>query len=279
MMKGLAFVSLMLAMAGFAHAGQEDVIASCYDKKVGVAAPEVKTEIVVAIDQTTLLDMTLRQEVADNVKPFLVGNHGFAILTFSAFSQGRYVQVVTSGKIEGGIPEQARNDISKPLLSKFDSCLKKQPQQAMQVVGNALRSAFDGASTQLAKSDVMASFKAISSKVKNLPAKEKIVLIVSDMLENSSVSSFYTDKGASVRKIDPIKEMKLATDNDLLGDFGGAKVYVIGTGLLPDDATKAKKYRDPKTMQALASFWKNYFEKSDGKLVELGQPALLSPIK
>jgi hypothetical protein len=104
-------------------------------------------------------------------------------------------------------------------------------------------------------------------------------LIVFDMLENSSVSSFYSDKGSSVRKIGPAKELKLVAENDLFRDFGGAKVYVIGTGLLPDDATKAKKYRDPKTMQALASFWKNYFEKLNGNLVELGQPVLLGPIK
>jgi hypothetical protein len=275
----LALGLAVCVLASVAHAGSEDVIASCYDKKLEVAVPKTATDIFILIDQTTPLDMTLRQEVADNVKPFLTGNHGFAIMTFSAFAQGRYVQVLTSGKIEGDIDAAARDEISKPLLAKFDACLKKQPQQSMQVVGEALRSAFDGISADLAKSDVMASFKAISAKVRNSSANEKTVLIVSDMLENSSVSSFYTDKGASVRKIDPGKEMTLARDNNLLADFGGAKVYVIGTGILPDDAAKTRKYRDPKTMQALASFWKTYFDKSNARLMELGQPALLSPIR
>jgi hypothetical protein len=125
----------------------------------------------------------------------------------------------------------------------------------------------------------MASLKAISTKVNKSTARNKVVLIVSDMLENSSVSSFYANKGQSVNRIDPVKEMKTAEENRLFGDFNGAKVYVIGAGLLPEDSKKGKSYRDPKTMQALSVFWKSYFDKSNAQLVELGQPALLNPVK
>lgn len=279
MTKKMIAAIIGMILAASAYASQEDVIATCYNAKLGAKAPETRREIFVLIDQTTLLDGTLRQEVADNIKPFMVPNSAFVLATFSAFSQGRYAKIETSGLIEGGISDRARNEISKPLLAKFDACLKKQPQQATQAVGAALRTAFDGSSPDLAKSDVMASFKMMSSKVKNSMAKDKVVLIVSDMLENSSVSSFYSDKGSALRKIDPVKEIKTAVDNNLTGDFGGAKVYVIGTGLISGDAKSTNRYRDPKTMQALASFWKNYFEKSNAELVELGQPALLNPIK
>jgi hypothetical protein len=199
-------------------------------------------------------------------------------MTFSAFSQGRYAQVVSAGTIEPGIAAGARDDISKPLLAKFDACEKRQPQIAMQMIGDALRGAFGGASAELAKSDVMASLKSMSTRVKKSPVKQKVVLIASDMLENSSVTSFYSDKGASVRKIDPARELKLAADNDLFGDFGGAQIYVIGAGLLGEDAKKVKKYRDPKTMHALTDFWNGYFQKSNGSVVEIGQPALLNAI-
>ena len=84
----------------------------------------------------------------------------------------------------------------------------------------------------------------------------------------------------SVRRIDPAKEMKLVLDNQLIADFAGARLYVLGAGLLGDDAKKNKAaYRDPKTMQALSSFWKSYFDKSNAQLMEFGQPALLNQVK
>jgi hypothetical protein len=277
-MKFAAFL-IGAAISSIAMAGQADAIATCYDKKL-LAKPEaLETEFFVAIDQTTPLDAKLKQLVADIIKPFLIPNYGFSVISFSAYVQGHYIEVLTSGKLDASLDTAQRNDISKPVLAKFDQCMARQPQQAAQSVGGALRTAFEGTSSQIAKSDVLASIKAISSKVRSSNARNKVVLIVSDMLENSSVSSFYADKGTSVRKIDPTKELKLVDDNQLLADFGGARVYVIGAGLLSDDSNKSKRYRDPKTMQALSAFWTSYFEKSNGELVEFGQPALLNAVR
>ncbi len=156
--------------------------------------------------------------------------------------------------------------------------MMRQPQQAAQLVGGTLRTAYDGTTSDIAKSDVLASMKSISTLVQNSKARNKVVLVVSDMLENSSISNFYADKGLSIRKIDPSKEMKLVEENQLLADFGGARFYVIGAGLLAEDVKKTKNYRDPKTMQTLASFWKTYLEKSKAQLMEFGQPALLNPM-
>jgi hypothetical protein len=139
-----------------------------------------------------------------------------------------------------------------------------------------LREGFQGSSGEIAKSDVMASLKDIAGKVRQSQAKEKVVLLVSDMLENSSITSFYTSQ--VVRKIDPAKELGLAQDNQLMADFADARVYVIGAGLLNDSKNKTA-YRDPKTMLALRSFWQSYFEKSHARLMEFGQPALLNPVQ
>lgn len=266
----------LLLCGGAAWAGVDDAVPSCYDPRLGVASAPVSTELFILVDQTTVFDPTLQQQIADNVRLFMAPDNAFSLLTFSAFSQGRYTQVLTGGTIEPVIPAAARDDISKPLLARFDACGKRQPQIAMQAIGASLRSAFAGASPDLSKSDVMASLKSISMRVKKSSAQRKLVLIASDMLENSSVSSFYGAKGAAVRQIDPNKELKLAADNDLFGDFGGAQVYIIGAGLLADDARKTMKYRDPKTMRALALFWNDYFRKSHANVVEIGQPALLN---
>ena len=82
-MKSCVFVAAML-LSSAALAGQTDAIHTCYDKSIQSDAAALDTELFVAIDQTTLLDQRLKQLVADNIKPFLSPNMGFAILIFSA---------------------------------------------------------------------------------------------------------------------------------------------------------------------------------------------------
>lgn len=253
-------------------------IPSCYDSKLSASATPMTTELFVVVDQTTLLDDGLKQAVANQVRPFLTAGNGFSVLVFSAYTQGKYTQLLTSGQLNHALSTDQRNDVSKPVLNKFDQCLSHQPSLAAQVAGGALRAAFEGTQGDISKSDVMASLKDISAKVRQSQATQKVVFLVSDMLENSSVTSFYANQ--AVRKIDPEQEMKLVQSNQLLGDFGGARLYVMGAGLLNNADTKNKSlYRDPKTMLALANFWKAYFEKSKAQLAEFGQPALLNQIK
>jgi len=71
----------------------------------------------------------------------------------------------------------------------------------------------------LHKSDVLASLAEVSRLVKNSTTQKRIVLIVSDMLENSTISSFYANNNA--RRIDPAKEMNIASKEKMLGDFSG----------------------------------------------------------
>ena len=267
-----------LLFSGSVMAAQLDAIRSCYEKPL--PAPRVpETELIVAIDQTTPLSPSLKQLVADNVKSYLQPGHAFSIAVFSAYTQGRYTEVLASGRIEAPLEKAVRDDISKPVLAKFEQCLGRQPAQAMQVAGGALRAAFAESSGSIATSDVLASLKAVSALAAESRSPQKIVLIVSDMLENSTVANFYAEQGKAVRKIDAGKELRAVEDSKLLGNFGGAKVYVMGAGLLSADAANAKAYRDPKTMQALAEFWSAYLRKSNAELVEFGQPALLRPMR
>lgn len=256
----------------------EGSVPSCYDSKIQTPNAKPAIELFVVIDQTTLLDSNLKQAVADQIRPFLKAGQGFSVLVFSAYTQGKYTQLLATGQLDPLLPMAQRNDISKPVLAKFDQCIAQQPALAAQAVGSALRNAFEGASAGLAKSDIWASLKDISGKVRQSPATDKVVFLVSDMLENSSVSSFYANQ--AVRKIDPAHELQIAVSNQLVGDFGGARLYVIGAGLLNLLEPKANaQYRDPKTMQALATFWRSYFDKSQAQLVEFGMPALLNQIK
>lgn len=268
----------LLWAAGQAVAGQMDAVQTCYNDKISAPDITTETELFVVIDQTTLFNGDLRQAVANNVRPFLQPNQAFSVTQFSAFTQGHYTDVLVSGKLDAALAKKVRDDVSKPVLAKLDQCMDRQSKLAAGLIGRAMKTAFGGSSSDIAKSDVFASLKGISGRVRQSRAARKVILIASDMLENSSITSFYAKQ--AVRQINPEKELKLVADNQMFGDFGGAKVYVIGAGLLAEDAKQPKGvYRSPQTMQALAAFWKVWFQKSNAELVEFGQPALLNPVR
>lgn len=265
----------VLVMAGHAYGGP-GAIKSCYTSPLPAPESSAATELFVVIDQTTVFDMGLKQSIADNIRPFLSPGNAISVLRFSAFTQGQYTDVLMSAQLDRQLDEKQRNDISKPLLAKFDRCITNQPKLAGQLVGAALRAAFGNSSNSIGKSDVLASLKEISSMVRQSKARRKVVLLASDMLENSSVTSFYSKQ--SVRLLNPEKELNIAKSNELLGNFGGAEVYVIGAGLLAEDAKSAAVYRSPQIMRGLSTFWSYWLKNSGARLMGFGQPALLSPI-
>jgi hypothetical protein len=261
----------LIATLSPAHAGD---VPSCYAAN-NLDTPPADRAIFVFIDQTTLLNAELRRSVMSNTGNFIKPGTTFTIGSFSAYAQGRYLEVTKTGTLETALPDSARNSTKLRILETFDACLAGQWNYGLKVAAGALTSAMNGASAMLSKSDVEASIRAVSDVVRASPAKDRVVLIVSDMLENSSVSSFYSEK--TVRHISPAKELALAQVNGMTGNFGGAKVFVLGAGLLSED--KKGAYRDPKTMDALKSFWTGYFKASNANLAEFGQPALLNPVR
>lgn len=270
--KKIIFMLLFLTGAGAQASG----IPSCYEaNKLGVAPP-ANIELFVFVDQTTTFDKTLKQSIIDNVGRILRPGVAFTVGSFSSFNQGKYAEVIASGALEAPIETSKREDISTRLLRNFDSCMQSQMQYGAQVAWKAIGQAMNGSSSDLAKSDVVASLRDLSARVRESTAKEKIVLVASDMLENSSLTSFYANN--TVRKIDAYKELKIISG--IFGNFDGARVYVIGAGMLAEDAKYAKGvYRSPQVMQALSQFWAGYFESSNAKLIEMGKPALMNPIR
>jgi hypothetical protein len=259
-------------------AGTSNDVPSCYAANKLPSPAQAERELFVLVDQTTTFDAKLQANIRENLGRLIKPGVAFVIADFSSFGQGKYAEIVSAGTLEPQIEESERGDISVKLLRNFDACMQGQKQYGLKSAANALNKALGGSSADLAKSDVLASLKDFSGRVKQSSAKDKVVLIASDMLENSSISSFYAKQ--AVRQVVVEKELKLATDNQMLGDFGGAKVYVIGAGLLAEDAKQTKGiYRSPQIMQALNGFWKAWFQKSNAELVEFGQPALLSPVK
>lgn len=265
-----------------AYAGVANDIPSCYAaNKINVPVPATEAELFVLIDQTTPLDSNLQDSVRENVGRLVKQGSAFVVASFSSFGQGRYMQVESAGVIEGPIPAQKRDDISVKLLKNFDACMNGQLDYGRKAAAAALNKALGGSSPDLAKSDIVGSLKELSARVKASRAKDKVVFIVSDMLENSGISSFYANK--NVRAIDPAAEIKKVEAAQMIGDFGGARVFVLGAGLLQENAGGKNRdsgaYRNPKTIALLRQFWERYFSTSNATVVEFGAPALLAPVK
>lgn len=146
------------------------------------------------------------------------------------------------------------------------------------MAAKAINEALSGASSDLAKSDIFSALREASTIPRQSLAKDRLLILVSDMLENSAVTSFYAN--GAVRTINPEQELRKTEQVGLFADFGGARVYVIGAGLVAADTSGKKAvYRDPKTMRLLADFWTGYFGKSSASLAGFGQPELLTPIR
>jgi len=271
------FAFLLMSMSVTTFAGTQSAIQSCYSDKLNAPkGAKVGTELFIIIDQTTVFDSELKQSIANNIKPFLLPGNALSVTKFSAFTKGHYTDVVVNVVLDAQLSQAERNDVSKPVLAKFDQCTKSQLKLAGKAIGGGLKAAFGDSTKTIDKSDVLTSLKDISARVKKSTADRKIVLLASDMLENSSLSSFYSKH--AVRLIEPKKELEIFTKNGAIGDFGGADVFVIGAGLLSEEVQSAKVYRSPQVMGSLKNFWEEWFDRSKANLRDFGAPALLSPV-
>lgn len=281
-LKFIAALAAALSVASMSvQAGLTNDVPSCYTANHFKFASEPYTKLAyILVDQTVVLNSELQKESIDNAVRLLGPGTKFVVAEFSAFSQDRYLNVLNTGIIETPMTQSEHDNVPVHSLAAFDSCMKGQAGYSMGLVNKAVVSAMSGAADTLSQSDIMMALKTISDAVAKDAAKQKVVFVVTDGLENSSITSFYSKN--SVRLIDPAKELSKAKDNHMMGDFGGASVYMLGAGVMPPAkvGTKAERegYRDPKTLDSLNKFWKEYFERSNAKLMEFGMPALVSPV-
>ena len=275
--------SVLLLMLFMRWANADNQIPSCYAaNRLDIAAPVPTRDVYIMLDQTTVLYPELKQALAAIMRDLIQPGTAFTIVRFSAFSQGHYMEVVASGALENKLDEDSRDTVGARVLKNFDSCMKKQVGYGVRLAFDAVGKTLGGSSNELARSDLIASIAEGSRIVKASQVPRRIVLIVSDMVENSSIASFYAKN--NLRLIDPEKELATVERNRLFGDFGGASVYVMGAGLIPEVKTKAPRapasaYRDPKTLGALKTFWAGYFQRSNADLREIGTPALLVTVQ
>jgi len=249
-------------------------VPSCYDAlKLANPNPTVGKELFILVDQTTPLDKNMMIYTYKNMMKFIKNGYAVTIASFSANANGKYTDVAYAGKLENLLPDNAKHDIAKKTLRKYQGCMNGQYKYAKKKATKALVAVLKGANKKLPHSDIIKSLDDIAAHIiAPSNASKKVVLLVSDMIEHSSITSFY-HKGL-IKKIDANKEMSKVKSAGHLANFAGADIYVIGTGVIGK-----KGYRDAKTLKKLTDFWEAYFAQTQGNLKALGTPMLLEDIQ
>lgn len=282
MLKRLAMSVGACAMLGLlpslARAGLRNAIPSCYAAgHYGFKARPPRHLLYVLIDQTVKLTPSLQKSVVDTIDELIKPGTKVVVAEFSAYSQGRYLRVVKTGIIESAMTKHERNNVPVSSLGSFDNCMRDQIEYARMLFGKAATAVMKDSTSSLDQSDILLALRTVSKPIRIAAAKDKLLFMVSDGLENSSVTSFYS--AGTVRRIDPATEMRKVIAHRLLGNFGGGRVYVLGGAFMPAAASGSlaarNGYRDPQVLQALHEFWRLYFQKSNATLVEFGEPALV----
>lgn len=278
----IAKLSILLAscaLAGLAtakaSAAQPGDVPSCYDAlQLTEHKPAAASRhLVVIVDQTARLDDALKKSVHQQVDQFVAAGDQVQLVAFSANAQGKYTDLVYKGWFDSPLPAAVRNSISKMTLNKFDACMKAQP-KAKGKLHQKLREAFGDGATDFPKTELIGSLLQVSTEVLGSTGEgRKVVLIVSDMLENSSITSFYAKN--AVRQIDSAAELAKVSKAGLSGDFATADVYVIGAGFVG----KGMAYSSQQALGSLESFWRALISQHNGQLKQFGKPQLLSPMQ
>ncbi|MBO9496421.1 hypothetical protein J7438_20390 [Thalassotalea sp. G20_0] len=262
-----------------AGATVRDDFPSCY-ASLGASSPvqpdSPARELFVIVDQTLNPDKEIKRSVHRQVHSFLQPGDRITLIKFSAFIANNYTDVVLKGQLDRPLSTEARYDISKKLLKRFDACMKKQQVHVRKTIDQKLAVTFGREDMDIPKTELVGNLSGLGdSVVSRSNAPRKVVLLFSDMLENSDISSFY--QSGSLKKIDADAEISKFRKEGLLSNWGDAEVFIIGAGLMP--AKYAKAYRSENKMRPIRAFWEQYFKGSNAQLAGWGQPALLEQIR
>jgi hypothetical protein len=276
MKKTLATLMLVALSLNTAAQTERDDIISCYDYADLTEQKPVSysRDVVVMVDQTVNLDTNLKKTVHMQVEQLLGSGDRIRIVPFSANAQGRYTDVIFDGTFDTVLSGDQRDDMNRIKLNKFDSCIDKQKGGAIRLVHGKLKESFHDSKQTYPKTELVGSLLTVSHTLfADVAEGRKILILVSDMLENSDISSFYAS--GKVRKID--EDVELVKYTPLIPDeaLSSVDVFVIGGGYLMG----GKAYSSQAALNSLQGFWEKVVAKAGGNLSAFGTPQLLGDIK
>lgn len=241
------------------------------------ACPEAA--LFVFVDQSVNYDDAIKAKAMELVRNWSAEGRAVEIYSFSSALPGRYTSRITGGRFDDRPTDEYLDNLKRSDRERFISLHSRQPLIARKAVVLSLQEAFAGSRNEIQHTDIVRTMKEMSDYIRSYPARTKSIFLVSDMMENSSMASFYY-RGRT-RLIDPAREMQKCTTRQMIGNFGGrVRVYILGLGFYDNGSSPAKSesYLDADRINAIAAFWRSYFRNSGAYVVETGKPMMFGII-
>ena len=256
-------------------ASERNDLPSCYEfVKIDKLRPESSgRELTLIIDETTRLPNEVKASAFNHVMRFIKPGDSLRMYRISAFMPNNFLQLEYAATLENKIEGSVRDNVGNDTLKKLDSCLAAQQVAFRNEIVKKMQSSFGNEDKEIDKSEILHSLLQISKDNQRKTVSQHVLLMVSDMLENSGYTSFYAKN--SLRDIEPELEMSKVEKNNLIPGLEGWHIYVEGAGLTLQDSEHAEhNYHSGKIIQKLEQFWSLYFKKSGATLEGFGTPML-----
>jgi hypothetical protein len=266
-------MALALSCVSHALCAAPVEVPSCYvGADVSLKAPPIKRELFIVIDQTTKFDVSLQETANQKIQKFLRAGDRVVLVSFSANAKDRYSEVVLDGRLDEDIPDNQKFTTGKLVIAKIAKCLREQEAAVRQLMAGYLQRVFAAATTNLPNTELLGTLSALSKDMIGTHAEtKKYVLVISDMMEHSALTSFYANNKA--RKIDPTAELAKVKSAGMVGTLSQVSFYVHGAGFSEDG-----RYRSALEMNAIEEFWRQWIALSGGALRGYGTPSLFNEI-
>ena len=265
-----------LVLAGLlstASVAAANIIPSCYDLvDTDQLSPPIERGLLVVVDNTIEFDKALQKESFEKIVRFMNEGDRVVIVSFSAYVKDQYTRVRADARLDRKLSRDAAFTVPKRKLKELERCLNGQKRSLARVVGTALEAIYAESSNDLPNTELAATLAKTSREIlPALGATETYLLVVSDMMEHSDVTSFY--QAGNIRTIDPEAEIRIVESSGVEAIYPGTVAYVIGAGY-----TGTGKYRSATVMRAVEDFWRLYMERAGGRLETFGTPSMFGDI-
>ena len=279
-MKTFKLALLAAAIAAPGPAIARDDLGNCTDPLMpyidGAGINKPNRHLFALVDQTVQFDDKLKKEFLKKVLAYVTRGDQVTAVSFSAFVNTHYTEVVFNGTLDRPLPDAALKDVPIKEAKTFNRCLTAQWTKGRKLMAQRLAGAitstdndYDFSNTEL--------IGTLNTLAKDLIGKaettERTLLIFSDMLENSRTTTFFS-KG-QIRQLDPDAELAKVRKAGMIPDLSGVRIYVIGAGWLQDGSL----YQDAGRLGALRTFWEKFFAAAGATLEGFGEPMLLADMK
>ncbi len=264
---GLALISVLWALSG-----QPAIAEDCY-KTLNLPASgqkPINRVLNIFIDQTMALTPAMKDNLLQLVADWGQAGERVRIARFSAFTKGQYTELIYDAGNNNPPDEEYLFNLRKHDSEQLHDCLRTQGEKLHEEFMTAMRKTLDQTDPRLAKSEIFYSLKILADHLLHDDEQiEQSVLIVTDGMENSDIATF--SPGKPLATLQAGKLLAQLKQRDLAPDWKQAKIYVYGLGQV-----STKIYASTRLLQPLKMFWSDYFQRSNGEVMQLGTPTILS---